>query len=130
MDLCRRGGRGVGREEDVRDGGEGGGEGEVIYAEAEVDGGREDVAVEEDGDVEEEVVLVVGSLGGLDVDVCEEGLHLEPGRRWGRDKEDDDERVRGGGGGGCDGGVEVVRGVEGVEGGDEESALDRHRGNK
>ena len=117
--------------------GELGGEGKrrtVIDTEADVDGGREDVggedAAEEDGDVEEEVVLEMGSLGGLHVDVCEEGLDVDPvwaGRGKGVGEEEDGEGVGGGCCGCGDGGVEVVRGVEGVEGGDEEST---HRGNK
>lgn len=56
----------------------------VIHTEATVDVGRDRVGgedgVEEDGDVEEEVVLLVGGFGCLDVDVCEKGLHLDPGR--------------------------------------------------
>lgn len=74
----------------------------VIYAVADVDGGGENVegqdAVEEDGHIEEQVVLLVGGFGGLHVDVGEEGLHLDPGlgaggRGKGVGQKDDDERV-------------------------------------
>ena len=133
---------GMGREESVGNRREGGGESDatrrtVIYAKADVDG--RDVgegAVEEDGDVEEEVVLAVGCFGCLHVDVCEECLYLDPqleagcGRCKCVGEEDDDERVGGGGGGGNDGGVEMAGDVEAVEGGDEQRAFDRcHRGN-
>lgn len=109
----------------------------VIYTKADVDGGDgvgREGAAEEDGDVEEEVVLPVGCFGGLDVDVCEEGLHVDPGLRAGRcrgkrvGEEDDDEGVGRGGGGSGDGGVEMAGDAEAVDGGDEERTADRwHR---
>ncbi|KAF8559641.1 zf-DHHC-domain-containing protein [Imleria badia] len=76
-----------------------------MYTEADVDGGgdggRGQDGVEEDGDVEEEVVLLEGSFGGLHVDVCEEGLRVDPrvgaGCRRGEGKgvgeKDDDEHL-------------------------------------
>lgn len=88
------------------DGGEGRGERDdwevaVMYTEAAIDGGGDRVGGEsggeEDGDVEEEVVLLVGGFGGLDVEVGEEGLDVDPGAGWGRGEgvgdDDDDERV-------------------------------------
>lgn len=50
-----------------------------MYTEAGVDVGRDGVdGVDEDGDVEEDVVLLEGGFGCLYVDVCEEGLHVDP----------------------------------------------------
>lgn len=137
-----RDGRGKGRKK------KGGRRHTVIYAETDVDGeqciGGENVA-EEDGDVEEEIVLLVGDSRGLHVDVREDGLHLDPvlgaggARREGVREEDDDESILCGFHGCGDGGVEMVGHVEGVEGGDEErtpvlrrhgrSAVGGHRGN-
>lgn len=102
----------------------------VMHAKADIDGGGDGVGgqgvAEEDGDVEKEVVLLMGCLGCLYVDVCEECLDLYRGCGWykGVGEEHDGKGVgcrcsRGG-----DGGVEVEGDVEGVEGGDEEGASD------